>query len=175
MQSGTWVLVRLRVREGAGAWCIEDAEAWSAGGLLLAVGRQMRRGERKYKATFSPRRCHRPPPPATAACSQRWRLPQQAAATCCSGARLGIARRPAGGRCYRSVIALWLGHESVETTQIYLEATLAMKEQVRVKTTPPQAKQSCVHSQSSSRSRVPCGTCFSFSIIGRSSPLRPIL
>lgn len=29
----------------------------------------------------------------------------------------------------RSVIALWLGHESVETTQIYLEATLAMKEQ----------------------------------------------
>src|SRR5437870_5483828 len=32
----------------------------------------------------------------------------------------------------RSVIALWLGHESVETTQIYLEATLAIKEQ-----TPP--------------------------------------
>jgi len=28
----------------------------------------------------------------------------------------------------RAVIALWLGHESVETTQIYLEATLAMKE-----------------------------------------------
>jgi len=28
----------------------------------------------------------------------------------------------------RSVIALWLGHERVETTQIYLEATLAMKE-----------------------------------------------
>jgi site-specific recombinase XerD len=25
----------------------------------------------------------------------------------------------------RAVIALWLGHESVETTQIYLEATLA--------------------------------------------------
>ena len=28
----------------------------------------------------------------------------------------------------RSVIALWLGHERLETTQIYLEATLAMKE-----------------------------------------------
>jgi integrase len=28
----------------------------------------------------------------------------------------------------RSVIALWLGHERVETTQIYLEATLAMKD-----------------------------------------------
>jgi hypothetical protein len=27
----------------------------------------------------------------------------------------------------RAVIALWLGHESVETTQIYLEATLAME------------------------------------------------
>jgi site-specific recombinase XerD len=37
----------------------------------------------------------------------------------------------------RSVIALWLGHESVETTQIYLEATLAMKEQALAKTTPP--------------------------------------
>lgn len=36
----------------------------------------------------------------------------------------------------RSVIALWLGHESVETTQIYLEATLAMKEQALGKTTP---------------------------------------
>jgi site-specific recombinase XerD len=35
----------------------------------------------------------------------------------------------------RSVIALWLGHESVETTQIYLEATLAMKEQALAKAT----------------------------------------
>jgi len=40
----------------------------------------------------------------------------------------------------RSVIALWLGHESVETTQMYLEATLAMKEQALAKTTPPQGK-----------------------------------
>lgn len=36
----------------------------------------------------------------------------------------------------RSVIALWLGHESVETTQIYLEATLAMKEKALAKATP---------------------------------------
>lgn len=35
----------------------------------------------------------------------------------------------------RSVIALWLGHESVETTQIYLEATLAMKQEALAKTT----------------------------------------
>ena len=40
----------------------------------------------------------------------------------------------------RSVIALWLGHESVETTQIYLEATLAMKEQALDKVTPLQGK-----------------------------------
>jgi len=40
----------------------------------------------------------------------------------------------------RSVIALWLGHESVETTQIYLEATLAMKEKALSKITPPQGK-----------------------------------
>jgi site-specific recombinase XerD len=42
----------------------------------------------------------------------------------------------------RAVIALWLGHESVETTQIYLEATLAMKEQALAKTTPTYATRS---------------------------------
>lgn len=36
----------------------------------------------------------------------------------------------------RSVIALWLGHESVETTQIYLDASLSMKEQALAKVTP---------------------------------------
>jgi site-specific recombinase XerD len=40
----------------------------------------------------------------------------------------------------RSVIALWLGHESVETTQIYLEATLAMKERALAKALPPSGK-----------------------------------
>lgn len=34
----------------------------------------------------------------------------------------------------RSVIALWLGHESVDTTQIYLDANLALKEQILAKT-----------------------------------------
>ena len=42
----------------------------------------------------------------------------------------------------RSVIALWLGHEHVETTQIYLEATLAMKEKALARTSPPDAKAS---------------------------------
>jgi len=42
----------------------------------------------------------------------------------------------------RSVIALWLGHERVETTQIYLDASLAMKEQALAKLTPRPAKQS---------------------------------
>jgi len=36
----------------------------------------------------------------------------------------------------RSVIALWLGHESVETTQIYLDANLALKEDALKKTAP---------------------------------------
>jgi site-specific recombinase XerD len=36
----------------------------------------------------------------------------------------------------RAVIALWLGHESVETTQIYLNADLKMKEKVLKKTAP---------------------------------------
>lgn len=36
----------------------------------------------------------------------------------------------------QSVIALWLGHESIETTQMYLEANLALKEQMLDKTMP---------------------------------------
>ncbi len=39
----------------------------------------------------------------------------------------------------RAVIALWLGHESVETTQIYLDADLALKEQALAKTNPVKA------------------------------------
>lgn len=35
-----------------------------------------------------------------------------------------------------SVIALWLGHERVETTQIYLHADLALKERALERTTP---------------------------------------
>jgi site-specific recombinase XerD len=40
----------------------------------------------------------------------------------------------------RAVIALWLGHESVETTQIYLDADLALKEQALAKVAPVTAK-----------------------------------
>jgi len=36
----------------------------------------------------------------------------------------------------RSVIALWLGHESMETTQVYLHANLALKEEALAKTNP---------------------------------------
>jgi integrase/recombinase XerD len=35
-----------------------------------------------------------------------------------------------------SVIALWLGHEQIETTQIYLHADLELKERALAKTTP---------------------------------------
>ena len=38
-----------------------------------------------------------------------------------------------------SLIALWLGHESVETTQIYLNANLAIKEEILAKTRPLQS------------------------------------
>ncbi len=37
----------------------------------------------------------------------------------------------------RAVIALWLGHEQVETTQIYLDADLAMKQRALARTAPP--------------------------------------
>jgi integrase/recombinase XerD len=36
-----------------------------------------------------------------------------------------------------SVIALWLGHEQIETTQIYLHADMALKEAALARTTPP--------------------------------------
>jgi integrase len=35
----------------------------------------------------------------------------------------------------RSVIDLWLGHESMDTTQIYLHANLELKESALAKTT----------------------------------------
>ena len=37
----------------------------------------------------------------------------------------------------RSVIALWLGHESIETTRMYLDADLELKQRVLDRTTPP--------------------------------------
>ena len=36
-----------------------------------------------------------------------------------------------------TVIALWLGHERVDTTSIYLHADLALKERALARTTPP--------------------------------------
>jgi hypothetical protein len=35
-----------------------------------------------------------------------------------------------------AVIALWLGHESIETTHIYVEADLAMKERALERIAP---------------------------------------
>src|SRR5256886_166350 len=48
----------------------------------------------------------------------------------------------------RSVIALRLGHEAIETTQIYLEATLAIKEKALAKTTRSEEHTSELQSQS---------------------------
>jgi site-specific recombinase XerD len=39
-----------------------------------------------------------------------------------------------------TVIALWLGHESAETTQIYLNTNLALKEKILAKTTPHEGR-----------------------------------
>ena len=36
----------------------------------------------------------------------------------------------------RSLIAIWLGHESLDSTQIYLDANLALKEEILAKTNP---------------------------------------
>jgi site-specific recombinase XerD len=45
----------------------------------------------------------------------------------------------------RSTIALWLGHEHVQTTQVYLDATLAMKEKALKKVTPHSGMPSRYH------------------------------
>jgi site-specific recombinase XerD len=42
----------------------------------------------------------------------------------------------------RALIAIWLGHEKVDTTQIYLDANLPLKEEILAKTSPVKGKQS---------------------------------
>jgi integrase/recombinase XerD len=39
-----------------------------------------------------------------------------------------------------AVIALWLGHEQVSTTNIYLHADMSQKERAIARTTPPTTK-----------------------------------
>jgi len=39
----------------------------------------------------------------------------------------------------QSVIALWLGHESVETTQIYIHADMRLKEKALAQVVRPEA------------------------------------
>jgi site-specific recombinase XerD len=45
----------------------------------------------------------------------------------------------------RSVIALWLGHESVETTQMYLHANMQLKEAALARTTPSKVRAGRYH------------------------------
>jgi site-specific recombinase XerD len=40
----------------------------------------------------------------------------------------------------RSVIALWLGHESIESTEMYLHASMAMKEKALAKASSSKAR-----------------------------------
>jgi len=41
---------------------------------------------------------------------------------------------------HQETIALWLGHQSLETTQIYMHASLAIKEEALARTAPPATK-----------------------------------
>jgi len=45
----------------------------------------------------------------------------------------------------RALIAIWLGHESIETTQVYLDASLALKERILEKVTPLNARPAVYH------------------------------
>ena len=76
------------------------------------------------------------------------RLAKHVAAAACScptltnkRITLHVLRHTAAMRLLRagvdsSVIALWLGHESVETTQIHLHADMAIKERALARTAP---------------------------------------
>ncbi len=44
-----------------------------------------------------------------------------------------------------SVIALWLGHESLQSTSVYLHADMTIKERALDRTTPPKAKRGRYH------------------------------
>ena len=45
----------------------------------------------------------------------------------------------------RAVIALWLGHETLNTVQVYLHADIQLKEQALAKTAPVGAKAGRYH------------------------------
>jgi len=40
----------------------------------------------------------------------------------------------------RALISIWLGHEALESTQVYLDADLSLKEAILAKMNPPQSK-----------------------------------
>ena len=74
---------------------------------------------------------------------------EDAAAACSSLSRkrvtMHVLRHSAAMRLLQagidtSVIALWLGHEQIETTQIYLHADLEIKERALAKTAPIETK-----------------------------------
>lgn len=54
--------------------------------------------------------------------------------------KLAEARERRKAERHSAVIALWLGHESVETTQMYLHADLRQKEEALAKVTPLKVK-----------------------------------
>lgn len=45
----------------------------------------------------------------------------------------------------QTAIALWLGHESIETTQMYLDADLVLREKILAKTAPIDSKPGKFH------------------------------
>ena len=82
------------------------------------------------RARTTTRRTHEPPP--------RSRCPSLATKTISPHVlRHTAAMRLLHAGIDTTVIALWLGHEHVETTQIYLHADMALKEAALARTTPP--------------------------------------
>jgi len=151
----------LRVSELIGLRCLDVHLGVGAHVSCLGKGRKQRvtpltRGMVAVLRVWLAERAGQPPEPLFTTCSghvlSRDALERRLAKHAASAARtcpslshkritMHVLRHTAAMRLLHagvdtSVIALWLGHEQVETTQIYLHADLALKERALARTTP---------------------------------------
>ena len=125
-----------------GASCAARRCAVTSSRILEAWLREQPAGTRRAGLPQLPRRTpQRRRRRAARGQARRRRATSAAPPSVASGSRRTCCATPPPWRCCwrgvdRSVIALWLGHESIETTQIYLHADLRLKEQALARTAP---------------------------------------
>ena len=126
------------------------------------LARRTRRDTRRPAVHHHPRRADEPRRPATAAHPLRHRSRTSCPSLASKNVTPHVLRHSAAMALLHAgiditVIALWLGHESVTTTQIYLQADMALKQQALDRTTPPAARPAATSRPTSSwPSSKPC-------------------